>query len=37
MERRAFLDNRGLVRYWPNLLAGSALFQISRDGPALVE
>jgi len=37
IERRAFLDKRGLVRCWPNLLAGSALFQISRDGPALIE
>jgi len=37
IERKAFLDKKGLVRYWPNLLAGSALFQISRNGPALVE
>jgi methionine biosynthesis protein MetW len=37
MERRAFLHKRGSVRFWPNLLAGSALFQISRDGPALIQ
>jgi methionine biosynthesis protein MetW len=37
MERRAFLHKKGLVRFWPNLLAGSALFQISRDGPSLIQ
>jgi methionine biosynthesis protein MetW len=37
IERRAFLDKKGPVHFWPNLLAGSALFQISRDGPALIK
>jgi len=37
IERRAFLHKKGVVWCWPNLLAGSALFQISRDGPALIE
>jgi methionine biosynthesis protein MetW len=37
IERRAFLSDRGVVRCWPNLLAGSALFQISRNGPALLK
>ena len=37
IERSAFLHKTGLVRFWPNLLAGSALFQVSREGPALIE
>jgi len=37
MERSAFLDKKGQVHFWPNLLAGSALFQVSRDGPSLIQ
>jgi len=37
IERKAFLNNRGTIRWWPNLLAGSALFQISRNGRSLLK
>jgi methionine biosynthesis protein MetW len=37
IERKAFLNNKGPVRCWPNLLAGSALFQISRNGRSLLK
>ncbi len=37
IERKVFLNNKGVVRFWPNLLAGSALFQISRNGASLLK
>jgi len=37
IERQVFLDGKKQVRIWPNLLAGSAIFQISRNRPALLQ
>jgi len=37
IDRKVFLNNRGTIRWWPNLLAGSALFQISRNGRSLLK
>jgi len=37
IEKKAFLNNRGQIHWWPNLLAGSALFQISRNGRSLLK
>ena len=37
IERQAFLEGKWEVRFWPNVLAGSAIFQISRSRPALLQ
>ena len=37
IERQVFLDGKKQVRFWPNLLAHSAVYQISRSSPVLLQ
>ena len=37
IERQVFLDGKNQVRFWPNLLAGSAIYQINRGMSALLQ
>ena len=37
IERQVFLAGNKQVRFWPNLLAYSAIYQISRKEPALLQ